>query len=902
MNNELYHYGTPRHSGRYPWGSGENPYQSRHDFLSVYDELHSKGLTDKEIADGMNISVNDLRKKRSVAREEERIATINRVMKLKEKGYGNSEIGRMLGMNESSVRGYLEQGKREQESSTKSTADQLIKAVQEKGMIDIGTGVEYDLGISQTKLNTAVDILKDKGYEVHTIYVEQANNPGNYTTVKVLCEPGTEKSYVLQNKDKIGSVTTYSRDGGKTFEETKYPESVSSDRIFVRYAEDGGLQKDGVIELRRGVDDLYLGNSNYAQVRIAVDGTHYLKGMAMYSDNIPDGFDILVNSNKSAGMSKNEYFKELKDDNDMPFGAKIKANGQYFYKYDDKGRFILTNGNDPDAKQGLINKVNEEGDWDSWSKTLSSQMLSKQNVDLIKRQLDLSYAEKKAEYDEIMALTNPVIKKKLLNAFAADCDSSAVDLKAVALPGQKSHVILPFNDLKENEIYAPNYQNGQDVVLIRYPHGGLFEIPELTVNNKTSSAKKIIGNASDAVGINSKVAQKLSGADFDGDTVIVIPVNDKIKISTAPTLKELKGFDPDIYKLPKDAPKIKSQTKQTEMGKVSNLITDMTIKGADYEEIAKAVKHSMVVIDSEKHHLDYKQSYVDNDIEALKRKWQGVNPNTGQPAGASTLISRASSRAVVKERVMVDKNGKRSYTADPETGKYLYKETGRTYTDKKGKVKYATIDSTKMAETDDAFTLSSGTKKEAEYAKYANKLKSLANTSRKEALALKGMTYDPSAAKTYKKEVDSLNSRLLIALKNAPKERQAQLITAAKVETVKRDNPDADKEYLKKYKQQALANARVSVGANKKDVQVHISPKEWEAIQNGAISSSKLSKILDNADLDEIKKLATPKKSNDISTANINLIKAMERSGYTTAEIAKRVGVSTSTVNKYASN
>lgn len=26
MSNELYHYGTPKHSGRYPWGSGENPF------------------------------------------------------------------------------------------------------------------------------------------------------------------------------------------------------------------------------------------------------------------------------------------------------------------------------------------------------------------------------------------------------------------------------------------------------------------------------------------------------------------------------------------------------------------------------------------------------------------------------------------------------------------------------------------------------------------------------------------------------------------------------------------------------------------------------------------------------------------------------------------------------------
>ena len=39
----LEHYGTKRHSGRYPWGSGENPYQSSGDFLSRVIELKGSG-------------------------------------------------------------------------------------------------------------------------------------------------------------------------------------------------------------------------------------------------------------------------------------------------------------------------------------------------------------------------------------------------------------------------------------------------------------------------------------------------------------------------------------------------------------------------------------------------------------------------------------------------------------------------------------------------------------------------------------------------------------------------------------------------------------------------------------------------------------------------------------------
>ena len=52
------------------------------------------------------------------------------------------------------------------------------------------------------------------------------------------------------------------------------------------------------------------------------------------------------------------------------------------------------------------------------------------------------------------------------------------------------------------------------------------------------------------------------------------------------------------------------------MGKISNLITDMTLLGASEDKLARAVRHSMVVIDDEKHHLDYKQSEKDNNIAA----------------------------------------------------------------------------------------------------------------------------------------------------------------------------------------------------------------------------------------------------------------------------------------------
>lgn len=908
----LEHFGTPQPydgsptgSGRYRKGSGDNPYQhGSSEFLKTVNDLEKQGLSQTEIAHLFGISTTELRAKRSIARTEKRAADSARALELKEHGYSNPKIAEIMGLpGESSVRNLLNPVMMARNDRTTNTANMLKKQVAEKGFIDIGAGVEREINVSDTLLKTSVAMLKEQGYEVYYVKVEQMANPGKFTTVKVLAPPGTQYTDVSQHKDKIKTITEYSVDNGKTFYGIEYPRSLDSKRVLIRYGDEGGSDLDGVIQLRRGVEDISLGNSSYAQVRIMVDNTHYMKGMALYSDDLPDGIDIVYNTNKKTGTPKEKVFKELKTDKDgnidkdNPFGASLKPGelGQRHYT-DENGKTQLS----------CINKIKDEGDWNEYSRTLASQMLSKQSMQLINRQLDLSYSDKLDEFETIKSLTNPVVKKKLLESYADDCDASAVHLKAAALPRQATQVILPITTLKDDEIYAPNYENGEKVALIRYPHGGTFEIPVLTVNNKHRDAKDILGNAKDAVGINSKVAERLSGADFDGDTVLVIPTkgngrNLGVDITSTPALKGLKNFDPKAeYPGYPGMKVISSQLKQTEMGKVSNLITDMTLKGATPDELERAVRHSMVVIDSEKHKLNYKQSYIDNDIAELKQKYQGKTN-----AGASTLISRA------KSKVYIDEREEGQYVYDPETGKStkryfdpvtgekLYTNTNREYVNSKGKTVRAQQESTKMAETKDAHTLSSGTIQEEAYAKYANNLKALANEARLETSKIKTTPYSPSAKQTYIKQVESLKRSLDIALMNAPRERQAQIIANTIVASKKKDNPDMDSDDLKKAKTQALAYARSRVGATGKGSRIQISDEEWNAIQAGAISTSMLEQILDHTDMDAVKERAMPRDYMELSQAKINKIKSMQAMGYTTSEIAKSTGVSTSTVNKY---
>lgn len=891
-NDELMHYGTPRHSGRYPWGSGENPYQSSTGLYGMAKQLKSEGMSDKEIAESFGMSTREYKSAYSNAKNEVRAANRAEALRLKDKGYSNTAIGQRMGVNESTVRSWMDEDIAERSSISKNTAKALKSAVDDKKYIDIGGGVENQMGISRTALDNAVKMLKDEGYTVHYIRTEQLGT-GHKTSIKVLAPPDTTYSEVWNHKADIEFPGFHSEDKGRTIDKIGKPVSISSKRIKINYAEEGGKDKDGVIELRRGVDDISLGKAKYAQVRIAVDGTHYLKGMAMYRDDMPDGVDIIFNTNKAKGTpmlgeKDNSVLKPMKKDQDNPFGATIKGERELILAqryYTDK------NGK---RQQSALNIVNEEGDWNTWRKSLSSQMLSKQSPMLAKKQLKLAYDLKQDEFDSIMKLENPVIRQQLLDKFADGCDSAAVHLKAAGLPRQASKVILPFPSMKENEVYAPSFRDGEEVVLIRYPHGGTFEIPRLKVNNKVPDAKKTLHNAQDAIGINAKVAERLSGADFDGDTVLVIPTS-TAKIKTSKPLDGLKDFDPQRdYKAYPGMPEVKGSgfNKQQQMGNVSNLITDMTIKGATPDELARAVRHSMVIIDAEKHNLNYKQSAIDNNIAALKEKYQG-----GKNRGASTIISRASATAYVPVRKELTNT---KYMTDDEKKRYskgekIYRETGETYISKKtGKEIKRISKSTKMAETSDANTLSSGYMIETVYSEHANKLKALANKARAESRSTDYIPYSKEAHVKYKDQVDSLNSKLNIALKNRPLERKAQLIANAKVKNVYAANPDMDSDDLKKLKGRCLTEARLQTGASKQ--QIKIEPKEWEAIQAGAISTNKLKSIVQNSDLDVLKQLAMPREMRGVTPAQESRIKVLESRGYTLAEIADAVGVSTSTI------
>lgn len=891
---DLEHYGVKRRSGRYPWGSGEDPYQHSGDFISRVSELKKQGLSEKEIVESLGFeSTTQYRTAYQRATHERRRLMVDKARSLAEDGLGATEIGRQLGASESTVRSWLNEKSAENMNRAEKAADILRKEIEKKSYIDIGDGVERELGISRQKMNEALDILQDEGYNVLGVTVPQVSDSKKRTTVKVVAEPGDYKEQqreLYQDPAKIQSFGDYhSVDGGVSWSKREYPASISSDRVKINYGDEGGINKDGVIEIRRGVADLDLGNSHYAQVRIMVDGTHYLKGMAMYSDDIPDGVDIVFNTNKKSGTPKLDVLKEIKDDPDNPFGAYIKAGGQSWYTGSDGKRHL-----------SAINKLKEEGDWDTMSRNLSSQFLSKQPMQLINKQLSLTYADYESEFDEIMSCTNPTIRKKLLYDFANECDSAAVHLKAAALPRQSTRVILPVTALKETEIYAPYLKDGEHVALVRYPHGGTFEIPELVVNNKNASAKKILGNAIDAVGINAKVAERLSGADFDGDTVVVIPTNSRVKIKSSPALKDLEGFDPKTqYAYHEGMSVMKKSMTGKQMGMVSNLITDMTLQGAPEADIARAVKHSMVVIDAAKHKLDYKQSEKDNGIEELRKKYQVKYDSEGNPigyGGASTLLSRRKQTVEVPERrgaPMIDK----------ETGKVSYKESGRTYVDKDGKVVQAKSKTSLITSVDDVRTLSSGTLQENAYADYANKVLALANKARKTWANSKGVTYDAGAKKTYAKEVKELDEALDRAARNRPRERRAQALANSVIKAKVQANPElsdkANKKDLEKIKRLALEEARNSVGASSKSNRINITDRQWEAIQAGAVSDTKLTQILRYTDPDAIRQRAMPKTTTTLSSAKQNKIKSMQSSGYTIAQIAESLGVSTSTVSKY---
>lgn len=1005
----LEHYGKAhddnppgRGSGRYGWGSGERIFQRDYDIYARYQKLRKSGMSDVEIAkalgyyktypDGRPILIDGepqgntslLRARMQISRTRVRQENREIALTLREtidpdtgKLYTDTKIAELLKLSgESYVRQLCDNESAASNSKkTEDAANKLKELVDKDGYINVTKGNNLALDISQDRMKVALTMLQEEGYQLQTIYVPQVGaQNGQMTTMVILCPKDAQPGDASRNRDKIRNVEEIDGTSSEfVLRGIQDPARVDVNRVKVLYDEDGGTLRDGMIEIRaiRGEDgklypaceDLSLGNAKYAQVRIAVDtsevlanGDRYIKGMAVYNDHLPDGVDILVNSNKSREEGLDAALKkmnQLKDkdgnvigvDTENPFGATV---WQSEYA---KGKLSAINivGDTSGADKHV------EGAWNEWSRNLASQFLGKQSEALIKQQLDLKESEMREEFEQIKSMTNPVVKKQMLIDFAESCDAAATDLKAAPLPGQRVQVILPLKSIKPSEVYAPNYEDGQTLALVRFPHTGPFETPIVKVNNKNKEALGFMKDAKDAIGINAQTAQALSGADFDGDTVVCIPMTRKTSDGMFTKTVNIKGIGNGAVRLPgmenfnpsKEYPAVPgmkvmdSRTKGIEMGVVSNLITDMSIKGCDDpEKLARAVKYSMVVIDAEKHKLNYKQAEKDYNIKALKEEYQSNKDGTH---GTSTLLSRAGSETQVdqrqiwtpsaqsidsrtgekiyktsphaqypeevkvkelsptgtwtdpktgkvhKSKYLKDDEGKEVYKKNPETGKDIYVKTGNMKTRQQSVSKMSTVKDARELMSDNP------SNKEVLYANFANSMKALANNSRKEWLSVETPKRDPEAAKKYANEVSSLEKKLNDAKKNKPREQQAQLVANQIVSARLSDNPGASKEEKKKIKGQALRQARAATGAQKQ--RVTFSDKEWEAIQHNALSSSKVGELLKNADKEEYTKRALPRTSR-ISDSTAQRINSLLNAGWTRNQIVDAGYASMDTIEK----
>lgn len=906
----LAHIGN-ENSGRYPRGSGENPYQHESSWLARSHDLRRRGLSDKEIAEAMGLSTREWKAKRA-AEIQARDAYQNSIIRsMCDRGMSDTEIGRELGMPTSTVasrRAIIYNTERKSVTEKRQHVIDILKEQLKNGeYLEVGHGVADQIGCTDSMLVSAMKALEKEGYKRTEIQITSATDPDHKWKTPILVAPDaanrfeTEKAlrrdiYLAKDADKLlyfDGKATIDKESGE-IRKIQYPASIDSKRVAVRYADDDGVLQDGTIEIRRNVADLSLGNSRYAQVRILVDGDHYLKGMAHYADDLPDGVDIRFNTNKKSGTPKvgpdNDHSvlkcidKSLKD-NLNPFGAYYSADGQSEY-----------DGADGKKHLSAINKLRKEGEWDEQRVRVPSQMLSKQSKQLVRSQLKETLDDYRAEFDAIRSNTNPIIRQKLLEDFGDKCETASYELAAKKFPKQRTQVIMPIVDISEHEVFAPNFDNGTTVALIRYPHGSTSEIPILKVNNNNKEGVRVYGKqARDMVGINSKVASKLSGADFDGDTVSVIPLSSKVHITSSDQMEGLKDYDPHTkYAGYPGMKRLAKKNTGREMGKITNLITDMHVRGADLDDIEKAIKHSMVVIDAAKHNLDYKQSEIDNDIEYLKKRYQSHNdPITGeyQESGASTLLSLA------KNPTYIDKT-RGSGHIDPKTGVKWYEKSNQL--NQKGEPKQQKT--YKMLVVDDARKLSTGTEVEELYANFANSLKAMTNQARKESVNTKLPKKDPIAEKTYEYEVASINAKLNEARKNAPKERHANSIAESIVRQKKEEYPaqfkgEENKKAARKLAQTELEAARARLGS--KSYRFSLTDKEFEAIQANALSATKVKEVFRYIDTDDFAAKTMPKSSNSLSKSQQSRLTRLVEQGYTPSDIAESLRVPISTVDYY---
>ena len=258
----LKHYGMPRRSGRYPWGSGENPYQRTGLFKGWVKDQKAAGISAKDIADvakdagcsneiilrslksakyspaeimtAMDLNSSRYRAIDSIGSEEEkaeRDALIRQYITVDQ--MSDTAIGKAMGLNESTIRSIRSKLDDDEKKGNMQTAEALKEALDrsEAGMLDIGKGSEYYIGVSRTRLKNAVAILQEQGYNVQ---YDKVNQPfsGEQTSLMILTKNDKDWKDVHNNLDKITPLGDfYCEDGSNGILKVKAPTSIDSKRF-----------------------------------------------------------------------------------------------------------------------------------------------------------------------------------------------------------------------------------------------------------------------------------------------------------------------------------------------------------------------------------------------------------------------------------------------------------------------------------------------------------------------------------------------------------------------------------------------------------------------------------------------------------------------------------------------
>lgn len=237
----LEHYGTKRHSGRYEWGSGGNVPGHNRTLLQQIEELRRQGVPEKDIADGFGLKTHEMRDLKTIENNRIRQERIAFAQTLRDKGTSHVAIGQRMGISEGSVRNLLKDGETEKAAILTNIANVIKTEVDSDGgsLIDVGSGVEQHLNISENKLRAAVTMLRDQGYTLHNIKGEQPTT-GKQTNIKVLAGPGVTKAEIYRRKGEIRQPIRYFQEGGRTDFGILPPLSISPDRVSINYAENSG--------------------------------------------------------------------------------------------------------------------------------------------------------------------------------------------------------------------------------------------------------------------------------------------------------------------------------------------------------------------------------------------------------------------------------------------------------------------------------------------------------------------------------------------------------------------------------------------------------------------------------------------------------------------------------------